>query len=239
MRAIFLHAYAADRLTWAGTVPAMTGIACETLDLPGHGAALAAVGDGSLDALTAPIDAHLSGGDPAWLVGHSLGGGVALRLAAIRPEQVRGLVLIAPLGLGDRLDLEALAAIADIQDADEMQRFLERLVANPALIQPVLATYALEQLNRPGARAAMAKVAAKLEDAAQALSEDIRAVQDSGLPVTILWGKEDRVVQPDRARAEALGRMIDLDGAGHIAHVEALKVVNGVIRSEILGASAA
>src|SRR5207245_376693 len=37
---------------------------------------------------------------PALLLGHSLGGGVAMHLAMRHPELVRGLALIAPVGLG-------------------------------------------------------------------------------------------------------------------------------------------
>ena len=235
MRAIFLHAFAADRLTWAGTVPAMTGIACETPDLPGHGKALDIVGDGGIDALTAPMAEQLDDGEPAWVIGHSLGGGVALRLAATMPEKVRGLILIAPLGLGEGLDHGALSKVTDVEDTDQMHRFLENLVADPALIAPMFATYALEQLDRPGAREALAKVAQNLIDAENALQTDIAAVTSGGTPVTTLWGAADRIVRPHTGRVQALGEFVELPDAGHIAHVEAMKPVNALIRARIAG----
>ena len=71
-------------------------------DLPGHGhsAPLAEVRD--VDALAEAVlgiaDAE-EAGDAVW-VGHSLGGVVGLRAAALRPDAVRGLVLAAAAGIG-------------------------------------------------------------------------------------------------------------------------------------------
>lgn len=232
-RAILLHAFAADRLTWAGTVPALSGVKAETPDLPGHGTALAAVGDGSLEALSSPVGEVLTAGDPAWLVGHSLGGAVALRLAAEHAGHVKGLVLIAPLGLGTGVDFAALNAVSGIADAAEMQGFLERLVAHPALIQPVFADYALQQLNRPGARDAMARISTALPDYIAEVHGHAEAVRSAGLPVTVVWGEKDAIAQPDRARIEALGDYVEIEGAGHIPHVEAAKVLNRFLKERL------
>lgn len=233
-RAILLHAFAADRLTWAGTVPALGRIRAETLDLPGHGAALDDLGDATLADLSAPVAARLDAGEPAWLVGHSLGGAVALRLAAAHPEQVRGLVLIAPLGFGEALDLGALSAVPDIGEVAEMQRFLQRLVADPSLIQPVFAEYALEQLDRPGARAATARIAAALPGYIAEVGAHADAVRAAGLPVTVVWGGEDRVARPDRDKVGMFGDYVEIEGAGHIPHVEAAKTVNRLLKERIL-----
>ncbi|MFZ0343088.1 MAG: alpha/beta fold hydrolase, partial [Gaiellaceae bacterium] len=71
-------------------------------DLPGHGhsAPLAEVRD--VDALAEAVlgiaDAE-EAGVAVW-VGHSLGGVVGLRAAALRPDAVRGLVLAAAAGIG-------------------------------------------------------------------------------------------------------------------------------------------
>ncbi len=234
-RAILLHAFAADRMTWAGTVPALSGIKAETPDLPGHGNALDALSDGSLDDLSAPIGARLAAGDPAWLVGHSLGGAVALKLASEQPEHVRGLVLIAPLGFGTGLDLAALAAVPEIGTVAEMQGFLERLVADPALIQPVFAEYALEQLDRPGARAAMARVGESLPASIVAAEGYIETVRASGLPVTVVWGAADRIARPDRDKLADFGAYVEIEGAGHIPHVEAGKTVNRLLKERLTG----
>ena len=100
MQAVFLHAFGADRLTWAGTMPAVRGIDAVFPDLPGHGNSVADLGDGSLGDMASRLMACIATGPPAWLVGHSLGGGLALKLAAEAPNRLLGLVLMAPIGLG-------------------------------------------------------------------------------------------------------------------------------------------
>src|SRR5947209_7612347 len=65
-------------------------------DRPGWGSAeLDAQGlAGNVDAAAAELDRH--GVDRAVVVGHSFGGAVALALAAMRPDRVASLVLVAP-----------------------------------------------------------------------------------------------------------------------------------------------
>ena len=112
---LFVHGFGADRLSWAANAPQLTDAATVwTVDLPGHGSAPDAVGDGSAQALADAVARalpDLSG--PALIVGHSLGGTVALHLAAAVPQVVRHLVLIAPAGPdGDavRADAQRLRA---------------------------------------------------------------------------------------------------------------------------------
>lgn len=233
-RALLLHAFASDRMSWAGTVPALSAVKAETPDLPGHGQAIDSVGDGSLEALTTPIRDRLLGGDPAWLVGHSLGGAVAMKLAVEHTNHVKGLVLMAPLGLGASLDVEMLKAMTEIDTVDAMRRFLNRLVANPALIAPAIAEYALGQLQRPGAREALAMVAGQLGAARDEIAEMLPAVRATGLPVTVLWGAEDHLVTPDPVRAAFFGPVTLVEGAGHIAHIEAAKKVNRLLKETLV-----
>jgi pimeloyl-ACP methyl ester carboxylesterase len=71
-------------------------------DLPGHGSSgllpEARDVDSLADAILGVVDAE-GAADAVW-VGHSLGGVVALRAAALRPDAVRGLVLAAAAGIG-------------------------------------------------------------------------------------------------------------------------------------------
>jgi len=233
-RALLLHAFASDRKSWAGTVPALSSLKVETPDLPGHGKALDTVGDGSLEALTKPIRNRLRGGDPAWIVGHSLGGAVALKLAADHPDHVKGLVLIAPLGLGEALDTDMLMAMAEIDTVGTMRRFLNRLVADPSLIAPAIADYALGQLQRDGAREALAKVAGQLAAMRDEVIDLLPAVQATGLPVKVLWGSEDHLVSPDPVRASFFGPVMMIEGAGHIAHIEAARQVNRLLKDTLI-----
>ena len=80
-------------------------------DLIGHGRSTWAAPwtiEANVEALADLLDAQAGG--PVWVVAHSFGGAVALRLAATRPDLVEGLVLLDP-AVG--LDGEWMREIAD------------------------------------------------------------------------------------------------------------------------------
>ncbi|MXX90666.1 MAG: alpha/beta fold hydrolase [Boseongicola sp. SB0677_bin_26] len=235
MRAVFLHGFASDRLTWVGTTPAIPGVDAVTPDLPGHGRSIGDLGDGSLEDLASRLIDGIKCGPPAWLVGHSLGGGLALKLAAEMPELFRGLVLLAPIGLGRRLGIVPLREYSDLRDRDEMRRFLEPLVAKKDVIAPMVVDNALRQLERDGARDALAKIADQLPTIDAELRALLPRVAECGLDITVIWGTEDNVASPVQERIEKLGTLVDLPGIGHIAHVEAQKQVNTLLAGKIAG----
>jgi len=234
-RAIFLHGFGADRLTWAGTTPAIRGIDAVTPDLPGHGNAVGDLGDGSLGDMTSRLVAGFGEGPPAWLVGHSLGGGLALTLTARSPQRFRGLVLLAPMGLGRGFDHEALARYSGIRDRHEMRTFLEGLVVRKGVVAQAFVDTALGQRERHGARDAMARIANRLPTMEAEVASALPEVAESGLDITVIWGAEDRVASPDRNRIKTLGTLVALAGTGHIAHVEARKRVNAVLADRLAG----
>jgi pimeloyl-ACP methyl ester carboxylesterase len=71
-------------------------------DLPGHGASAPGAGDYSLGALAAGLRDLLValGHERATLVGHSLGGGIAMQFSYQFPEFTERLVLVSSGGLG-------------------------------------------------------------------------------------------------------------------------------------------
>ncbi|MFO1120689.1 MAG: alpha/beta fold hydrolase, partial [Rhodospirillales bacterium] len=101
--ALLLHGFGADLSSWMFVQP---GLAAErrviALDLPGHGGSGRDVGGGDIDTFANVVAAFISEvvGQPVHLVGHSMGGGIALALAHRRPDVVKTLTLVAPAGLG-------------------------------------------------------------------------------------------------------------------------------------------
>jgi len=95
---------ALDRAHYARSL-APLGVDVALLEYPGYGArpgrpSLPALSDAAVEA----VDALAREGPPVWLLGESLGSGVAGRVAAARPERVRGLLLVTPFA-----DLAAVA----------------------------------------------------------------------------------------------------------------------------------
>jgi pimeloyl-ACP methyl ester carboxylesterase len=90
--ALFLHGYACSAEDWTAVADRLPGTHL-LVDLPGHGTQSTApsAGFGELVDDTAALLARLS--RPAVLIGHSMGGMVAMRVAATHPGLIRGLVL--------------------------------------------------------------------------------------------------------------------------------------------------
>ena len=121
---MLVHGVGAGRRIW-DLVLARLAIARRVIcvDLPGFGET-PPVGEGFDLAAVADRVAEIAGVPRFDLVGHSLGGAVAVALATRRPETVRRLVLVAPAGLAPRPAqlAEALGALA--APAAELRRVL-------------------------------------------------------------------------------------------------------------------
>jgi uncharacterized protein len=98
-RLILLHGNAGSALDRSAYLAALQprGVEVFLLEYPGYGAR---PGSPSFQTLTAAavdaVDALAAEGAPVWLLGESLGSGVAAAATARRPAQVRGLFLVTP-----------------------------------------------------------------------------------------------------------------------------------------------
>lgn len=224
---VFLHGFGADRLSWAATDPGLPSARLHTLDLPGHGSAGPQVGDGSAQTLLAPLLGFIAGLDePAHLVGHSLGGGLALMAAEAAPERVASLFLISPAGLGAGVDAGFLATLPEIADEAAMRAALERLVVRAETISAMTARYAFAQLDRPGARAALRAVATAFPASEARFSAAAASLASTPLPRHVVWGARDAINPEARDQLAAFAPHDLVPDAGHLPHIEASKAVN-------------
>lgn len=210
-------------------------------DLFGHGASDKPAGDYSLSAHAATVRDLLEALDipSATLVGHSLGGGVAMQAMYLFPDRVERLCLVASGGLGP--EVSPLLRAATLPGSE--------------LVLPVLASKtltdvtdkALELFNKIGlfklgASASEArKSLATVSDAAtrQAFLATARSVINyqgqtvaatphfakfQNLQALLVWGAEDAIIpnaHTENARAELpLGRVEIFPRAGHFPHLD-------------------
>jgi pimeloyl-ACP methyl ester carboxylesterase len=233
--ALLLHGFGSDRMSWLANQTALEGVVnLFALDLPGHGASGMEVGDGGVEALAARVAALLDRRAlrKLHLTGHSLGGGVALMLAAARPELVASLALIAPAGLGQAIDASFLAAFPELSTPEASEALLRRLVVRPRLIGKPLIALVLEQLAKPGARQALRLIARGIEKGGAALDAAAARVAATALPRLIVWGENDAINPLSREKLAAFGGDLRLvAGAAHLPHVENPRLVNEEIVS--------
>jgi pimeloyl-ACP methyl ester carboxylesterase len=98
---VMLHGQPGSGSDWqqlADQLPA--GLRVVALDRPGYGANRLPAGGFAFNARAVVAQLDARGIDRAVLVGHSYGGGVALSVAALAPERVEALVLLASVGPG-------------------------------------------------------------------------------------------------------------------------------------------
>jgi pimeloyl-ACP methyl ester carboxylesterase len=104
---LFIHGLISDHRTWDTEVERLAKThRVIAPDLPGHGESAKLSGDYSLGAHAAALRDLLDilGIDRVTVVGHSLGGGIAMQLAYLFPERVNGMVLVSSGGLGPDLN---------------------------------------------------------------------------------------------------------------------------------------
>jgi cation diffusion facilitator CzcD-associated flavoprotein CzcO/alpha-beta hydrolase superfamily lysophospholipase len=183
------------------------------------------------------------------VVGHSLGGAVALALALDHPGAVGGLALIAPLtqpqdsvpAAFERLAIASPAARKAVAWTLAVPAALlagEKGTAAAFAPEPVPADFAIRGggalVARPGAfQAAAADLVAANDD----LPEMVARYPGLSLPVAILYGRDDRVLDPavhGRRLAEALpAATLTLIDGGHMVPVTRPDETAAWIRAQV------
>lgn len=110
---VLIHGIAGSSATWGDVLPALAErYTVVAPDLLGHGQSAKPRGDYSLGAYASGIRDLLGvlGHDRGTIVGHSLGGGVAMQFAYQFPERCERMVLVSSGGLGHELHLLLRAA---------------------------------------------------------------------------------------------------------------------------------
>ncbi|MDQ1696423.1 MAG: hypothetical protein QOJ03_1776 [Frankiaceae bacterium] len=236
---VLIHGMAGSLNTWDPVFPALAR-SCDVvaIDLPGHGASSRMRGDFSLGSLAAAVRDALDwlDIDAATIVGHSLGGGIAMQFFYQFPERGERLVLVSSGGLGR--EVTPLLRALSLPGANVVLAQLTRLQRNRRagavgrLLQPAAARawndlpYMLRQMallaDRESRASFLATIDAVINVSGQRVSATDRLHLAGNLPTLIVWGERDRMIPVAHARAAAgviEGCRLDVvPGAGHYPH---------------------
>jgi pimeloyl-ACP methyl ester carboxylesterase len=236
---LLIHGIAGSCATWSEVLPSLADSYCVVApDLLGHGASAKPRGDYSLGAYASGIRDLLEalGHRQATVVGHSLGGGIAMQFAYQFPERCERLVLVSSGGLGR--EVHAMLRAASLPGAELV---LPLLCASRVR---VAVEGVASLLGRAGLRAGP-----NLEetwrgicsfadaDALRAFVQTVRTIMDLGgqrvcaadrlylaaeVPTMIVWGEHDRIIPVAHAQAAhgaIPGSRLELfPRAGHFPH---------------------
>lgn len=225
---VLVHGYGGDKNSWLFVQePLAADRPVYALDLPGHGESSKDTGDGSAGALAETVVAFLDaiGAPRAHLVGHSLGGAVAVLAAGRAGDRVASLTLLAPAAIGSGINADYLRGFASAGTRRELKPHLLHLFADQSLVQRQMIDDLLAYKRKDGVAAALAGLADGLLDGdtvrADVVAQVGAARGDFTGPTVVVWGEADAVVPI--ANASALGDAVPvhrLDGVGHMAHME-------------------
>jgi pimeloyl-ACP methyl ester carboxylesterase len=215
---LVLHGWALDSSVWRWAMPAVDRdrFTYAPVDFPGYGRdASASPADGMTAMAEAALDsADALGWDTFAVLGHSMGGTAALRLAGLAPSRVRRVCAVAPVGAGGYpIDAESYGRFADTwPDVGWIVRFVSPGLAEDrveTLIGLSAGTLAKPTWERYLANWTGADFTGDLNDA---------------VPTTFVLGEGDPIATPDHLAGTLAGlpaaTVVTLPGAAHFPMVE-------------------
>jgi pimeloyl-ACP methyl ester carboxylesterase len=236
---VLIHGMASSSEAWLPVIPALaernTVIAP---DLLGHGFSSKRGGDYSLGSLATAIRDLMAalGHEHATVVGHSLGGGVAMQFAYQFPQTCERLILVGAGGLGRDVNpiLRVLSVpVVDVVLGPIFRRelgavassglaFLRRLGIGPApSVDEVVSAYT-SLADAETRRAFFQVLRAVIDHGGQRISAHDRLYLAASKPTLIIWGERDAILPVHHAHethAAMPGSVLQtFPGVGHYPH---------------------
>jgi len=246
---LLIHGMAGSSDAWRELIPRLAkNYRVVAPDLLGHGQTVKPRGDYSLGAFAVSLRDLLDelGIAQATIVGHSLGGGVAMQFLYQHPDYCERLILIGSGGLGSEVGL-----ILRLLSAPGAEFVLPVIAPSPVLkagnkigswftasgmrnprASEIWRAYSSFS-DRPTRDAFLRTLRSVVDYRGQAVSALNRLHVRAELPTLAIWGEDDQIIPVEHGHAAMAarpgGRLEVLPGVGHFAHVEAPTEVAEII----------
>jgi pyruvate dehydrogenase E2 component (dihydrolipoamide acetyltransferase) len=230
---LLLHGFGGDLDNWMFNLDSLAEKhRLLALDLPGHGQSVKTNVDPSLSGMATFVRKFLDvlSVSSLHVVGHSMGGAIAMQLASDSPKTVKSLGLICSAGLGPDINSDYLRGFVEAQSQQELKLVLQQLFVDESLVNLQLVNDLLNYKRMDGVEATLKALSETLISAGEQtfLTDNIVA---SGIPVLVIWGKQDRIIPVSHAQnySAAGGSCVEVeifDSAGHMVQMEKAYDVN-------------
>ncbi|AUI60924.1 hypothetical protein B1H26_08605 [Amycolatopsis sp. BJA-103] len=258
---LFVHGIGDDSSTWLDVLAALSGqFTVIAPDLLGHGESAKPRADYSVAAYACGMRDLLSvlGVDKVSVVGHSLGGGVAMQFAYQFPDRCERLVLVGSGGIGPGVHpLLRLAAApgagfllpvvgsAPVRLGLRAFRGLLRQAGGFGLgedLDYVLGKY-VRLVEAPTRQAFLRTLRSVVDWRGQVVNLLDRCYLTAGIPTMLVWGTEDHVVPSAHAAvahaAMPGSRLVVFEGAGHFPYLSDPARFLAILREFLTGTDVA
>jgi len=212
---LFLHGWGLGHHTYKRSLKRLVHLGCQVFApaLPGFGGSDDLPrGRMSFAGYATWVDEFLAAvgvTEPVFLVGHSFGGGVAIKLAHDYPKRVRYLVLVNSVGGSTWSSAGSVVrSMAERPLWDWGLHFSEDILPLPQIrkVLPVILEDALPNaIRNPLALWKVANLARRAD-----LTPELEELKRRKLPVVVLWGDKDKIIP--RASFDALCQAIGSEG---------------------------
>jgi sigma-B regulation protein RsbQ len=232
---LFVHCWMCNRSFWDSQLPALAEqYRTVTLDLPGHGEATSGRTEWTVGAYGEDVAGLIRELDLSnvVLVGHSMGGPVSLRAAALLPGRVLGIVAVDTLHNAEfKYEGEQIESFMQAFEADFVgtcERFVDQMFPEQG-VEEVTA-----RVRRTGCDASRS-------DVGMALMRDFGAIdmpawfREAGVPIRAI-----NAAAPHRTMVEINRKYADFDavlmeGVGHYPHMTRPEEFNKLLLEAIAG----
>ena len=256
---LLIHGMAGSSATWREILPSLAKRhRVIAPDLLGHGRSAKPRTDYSLGAFAVGLRDLLDevGVESATVVGHSLGGGIAMQFLYQHPDYCRRLILISSGGLGPdvgwilrilsapgaELVMPVIAPKFVLSAGDSVKSWLTSVGLRSPRGAEIWNAYS--SFSDARARESFLRTLRSVVDyRGQAVSALNRLQLRADLPTLAIWGEKDNIIPVDHAYAALEARpdvrLEVLPNVGHFAHVEAPGRVVDLIDGFIAATAAA
>jgi len=228
---VLLHGFPFDHTVWEKVIGELgKDMRLITPDLRGHGCSMISedkysIADMAADVIELMDQLHIR---ESVVVGHSMGGYVALEMARNFPERISGLVLVSSHIFADTLEKKQ-------SRFEDINKIRQKGVAVVLVDMPNMLTYddivksycrsAVERMDSVGAIGALHAMANR------SASEDVWEALT--IPTLVIAGSDDRLIPIEKSRGFAglpiYGTLEEINGTGHMLMLEAPEKVAKIL----------
>lgn len=238
---VLLHGFGASHAVWNDVVAEFSKTTRTiAYDLPGHGGSLAFpdAGPPKLAARAILADLDERGIGKAHVVGHSMGGAIAVLIGLMAPERIASLTLLAPGGFGPEINGPLLRRYGAAVEASEIRDCLAAMSGPQATVSDASLGAYREMRGQRGQTAKLEEIAALITKGERQGEIPREMLATLAMPVSVLWGDADPVLPVSQAQGlPASFRVRILPGAGHMLMGEAPAKVAALIHAQLAGRS--